>query len=127
MELFALFSVLITIAALFSYLNVRFLKLPSGISLMLMGIVAALAVIGIGRVSSRFSAIVVEELQLIDFSEFILGILLSFLLFAGSLHMHLADLKKAAKTITSFAVIGTILSTFLKSTSQLFSVYFLVR
>ena len=113
MELFALFSILITLAALFSYINVRFLNLPSGISLMLMGIVVALAVIGLGQVSSGFSAVVVHELELIDFSDFILGILLSFLLFAGSLHMNLDDLKKSAKTITSFAVIGTILSTFI--------------
>jgi len=113
MELFALFSILITLAAFFSYINVRFINLPSGISLMLMGIVVALAVIGLGQVSSDFSAIVVHELELIDFSEFILGILLSFLLFAGSLHMNLGDLEKSAKTITSFAVIGTILSTFI--------------
>lgn len=113
MELFILFSVLISLAALFSYINVRFLNLPSGISLMLMGTVVALLVIALGQVSSRFSAVVVAELALIDFSEFILGILLSFLLFAGSLHMHLDDLKKSAKTITSFAIIGTILSTFI--------------
>lgn len=113
MELFVLFSILISLAAFFSYLNVRFLKLPSGISLMLMGSVVALAVIALGNTSSRFSAVVVEELALIDFSEFILGILLSFLLFAGSLHMHLPDLRKSAKTITSFAIIGTVLSTFI--------------
>jgi len=77
------------------------------------GIVVALAVIGLGQLSSGFSAVVVHELELIDFSDFILGILLSFLLFAGSLHMNLDDLKKSAKTITSFAVIGTILSTFI--------------
>ncbi|TDE18090.1 cation:proton antiporter [Dyadobacter psychrotolerans] len=113
MELFVLFSILISLSALFSYINVRFFKLPSGISLMLMGTIVALAVIELGQISSRFSAVVVKELVLIDFSEFILGILLSFLLFAGSLHMYLPDLKKSAKTITSFAVIGTILSTFI--------------
>ncbi|WP_031529206.1 cation:proton antiporter [Dyadobacter crusticola] len=113
MELFVLFSILISLAAFFSYINVRFVKLPSGISLMLMGSVVALVVISLGQVSSRFSAVVFRELALIDFSEFILGILLSFLLFAGSLHMHLPDLRESAKTVTSFAVIGTILSTFM--------------
>ncbi|WAC14952.1 cation:proton antiporter [Dyadobacter pollutisoli] len=113
MELFVLFSILISLAALFSYINVRVFKLPSGISLMLMGTVAALGVISIGHVSSMFTAMVEEKLQLIDFSEFLLGILLSFLLFAGSLHVDLTDLKKSAKSIASFAVIGTVLSTFL--------------
>ncbi|GLU55353.1 Na(+)/H(+) antiporter NhaP [Dyadobacter frigoris] len=113
MELFVLFSVLITLAALFSYINVTLLKLPSGISLMLMGCVAALGVIALGHISQSFTQIVQEKLELIDFSEFLLGILLSFLLFAGSLHVNLNDLKQSAKSITSFAVMGTILSTFI--------------
>lgn len=113
MEIFLLFSVLITLAALFSYLNVRLLKLPSGISLMLMGALAALTVISISSVSSSFTALIEKELSLIDFSEFLLGILLSFLLFAGALHVNLADLKKASKSIAGFAIVGTVISTML--------------
>jgi CPA1 family monovalent cation:H+ antiporter len=113
MQIFILFSVLISLAAGFSYLNVRFVKLPSGISLMLMGTLVALGVIVIGQFSSTFSQAISEQLALIDFSEFLLGILLSFLLFAGSLHVHLDDLKKSAKSITVFAVAGTLLSTFI--------------
>ena len=113
MELFVLFSILISLAAFFSYLNVRILKLPPGISLMLIGTLAALGVIALGHFSKSFQAVVVKELALIDFSEFLLGILLSFLLFAGSLHVNLGDLKKSARSITSFAVVGTVLSTFL--------------
>lgn len=113
MELFILFSVLITLAAFFSYINVKFVKLPSGISLMLMGTMASLAVIITGHFSSGFSTIVKEKLALIDFSEFLLGILLSFLLFAGSLHVDIADLRKSAKSISVFAVVGTLVSTML--------------
>jgi len=78
-----------------------------------MGVVAALGVIALGNISAGFTKIVEQELELIDFSEFLLGILLSFLLFAGSLHVDLDDLKKSAKSIASFAVIGTVLSTFI--------------
>lgn len=113
MELFLLFSILMTLAALFSYVNVRFLKLPSGISLMLMGVVAALTVISIGSFSSSFTALIEKELALIDFSDFLLGILLSFLLFAGALHVPIEELKKAAKSIAGFAIVGTIISTLL--------------
>ena len=113
MEIFTLFSVLITLAAAFSYLNTRVLKLPSGISLMLLGTLSALGVIIIGHFSSGFTRLVQQELALIDFSEFLLGILLSFLLFAGSLHVDFDDLKKSAKSITLFAVLGTVISTFL--------------
>jgi len=112
MEIFILFSILITLAAFFSYVNVRFFKLPSGISLMLMGTLVALAVIAASYFSPNFAEEIKRELELIDFSEFLLGILLSFLLFAGSLHVQLGDLKKSAKSITSFAIFGTLISTF---------------
>jgi CPA1 family monovalent cation:H+ antiporter len=89
MELFLIFSILITLAAFFSYLNIKFLKLPSGISLMMMGVLAAAGVIVTGYFSSGFTEMIREKLALIDFSEFLLGILLSFLLFAGSLHVSI--------------------------------------
>lgn len=78
-----------------------------------MGTLVSFGVIAAGYFSADFAAGIKNKLALIDFSEFILGILLSFLLFAGSLHVHLADLKKSAKSITSFATLGTLISTFL--------------
>lgn len=78
-----------------------------------MGALVAIGVILTGYFSIGFTAMVQEKLQLIDFSEFLLGILLSFLLFAGSLHMNVGDLKKSAKFIISFATLGTLISTFL--------------
>jgi len=111
MDLFILFSVLITIAAFFSYLNIRFLKLPSGISLMIMGSITALGMIFISYFFPAVTHPLRERLAQIDFSEFLLGVLLSFLLFAGSLHVQLADLKKSAKVIITFASVGTLIST----------------
>ncbi len=113
MQIFVLFSILITLAATFSYINVRWFKLPSGISLMLMGTVVALIVIVLGYFWSGFTEQVQEGLALIDFSDFLLGILLSFLLFAGSLHVNFVDLKNAALSIISFATVGTVISTVL--------------
>ncbi|WP_374459730.1 cation:proton antiporter [Chryseobacterium taeanense] len=111
MELFILFSSLITLAAFFSYLNVKLFRLPSGISLMLMGVLAALGVIVAGYFSAGFTEMIREKLLLIDFSEFLLGILLSFLLFAGSLHVSVPDLRESSKSIISFATLGTLIST----------------
>lgn len=78
---------------------------------MMMGVFAAAGVIVTGYFSSGFTEMIREKLTLIDFSEFLLGILLSFLLFAGSLHVSIPDLKKSAKSIISFATIGTLIST----------------
>lgn len=111
MELFFLFSMLITIAAGFSYLNVRTFQLPAGISLMLMGTLFSVLLIFAGGLSPDFTLFVKHELSTINFSEFLLGILLSFLLFAGSLHVHLGDLKDNAAAILSFATVGTLVST----------------
>src|SRR6186713_2518870 len=79
---------------------------------MMMGTVVALAVIAANYVSPGFADEIKKELGLINFPEFILGILLSFLLFAGSLHVRLEDLKKSAKSIASFAIFSTLISTF---------------
>lgn len=78
---------------------------------MMMGVFAASGVIVTGYFSSGFTEMIREKLALIDFSEFLLGILLSFLLFAGSLHVSIPELKKSAKSIISFATIGTLIST----------------
>ena len=123
MHLFILFSVLVTLAAIFAYINVRFLKLPSGISLMMMGTISSVILILIGFASPSFTAFVKSELVLIDFSEFVLGIILSFLLFAGSLHVDYNQLKSSALSIISFATVGTILSTFMIGTA----VYYLLQ
>lgn len=78
MQIFILFSILISLAAAFSYLNVRFVKLPSGISLMLMGTIVALGVIVAGRFSHNFSNTISENLALVDFSEFLIVRFLKF-------------------------------------------------
>jgi len=111
MQLFFLFSGLITLAALFSYINIRLFKLPSGISFILMGTLVSFALIFIGKLSGGFTESIKQSLSEINFSEFILEILLSFLLFAGSLHVKFNEIKSSAKSIISFAVLGTLIST----------------
>ena len=113
MQLFLIFSVLISLAAFFSYINVRIMRLPQGISLMLMGTIVSVSLILTGKFSADFTESIRVELLAIDFSEFLLGILLSFLLFAGSLHVKVDDMWSSAKSILSFATLGTLISTLL--------------
>lgn len=123
MNLFILFSVLISLAAVFSYINVRWMKLPSGIALMLLGAVISICLVITGRFSPQFTVYIKSQLSVIDFSEFILGILLSFLLFAGSLHVSYTNLKSSALSIISFSTIGVLISAFLVGAGS----YFLFR
>ena len=78
---------------------------------MIMGSITALGMIFISYFFPAVTHPLRERLAQIDFSEFLLGVLLSFLLFAGSLHVQLADLKKSAKVIITFASVGTLIST----------------
>ncbi len=113
MNLFVLFSVLVSLAAVFSYINIKWLKLPSGIALMLMGALISIGLVIGGMFSPVFTSYIPEQLSAIDFSEFILGILLSFLLFAGSLHVSYEQLKSSALSIISFSTLGVVISSFL--------------
>jgi len=113
MSLFAVASVLIVISALFGYINVRFLKLPTTIGLMLITIVFTLLVL----VISLFDTTLLEQEKLliaqIDFQTVLLDVMLSFLLFAGALHTNFQQLKVQRKPVLIFATFSTLISTFL--------------
>ena len=113
MSLFTIATVIIVIAAIFGYLNARFLKLPATIGLMVITIVFTLLVL----ISGYFDDTLLEKERMlitsIDFKTVLLDIMLSFLLFAGALHTNFQQLKVQRKPILSFATFGTLTSTFL--------------
>lgn len=113
MDAFHIITVLIVLAALFGYLNARFLKLPTTIGLMSITIVFTLVVIA----SSFFDDTLLEKEKLfiseLNFEEVLLDVMLSFLLFAGALHTSFQQLKVQRKPILAFATLGTITSTFI--------------
>ncbi len=113
MSLFAIISTLVVIAALFGYINVRFLKMPATIGLMVITIVFTLFVLA----TSMFNNTLLEQEKLfiaqIDFKTVLLDVMLSFLLFAGALHTNFQQLKVQRKPILIFATFSTLISTFL--------------
>ena len=125
MSLFAIISTLIVISALFGYLNVRFLKLPTTIGLMVITIVFTLLVLA----TSMFNDTLLEQEKLfisqIDFEIVLLDVMLSFLLFAGALHTNFQQLKVQRKPILAFATFSTLTSTFLVGCFSYFILKFL--
>jgi CPA1 family monovalent cation:H+ antiporter len=117
MDYFLIITILVFISAVFGYINVRFLKLPNTIGLMLITIVFTLAVF----VISYFDATLLNAekyiITQIDFKTVLLDIMLSFLLFAGALHTNFEQLKIQRWPILSFATIGVLTSTFLVGTA----------
>jgi CPA1 family monovalent cation:H+ antiporter len=113
MDYFLIITILVSLAAAFGYINVRFLKLPNTIGLMLITIVFTLAVFGL----SYFDATLLNAeryiITQIDFRSVLLDIMLSFLLFAGALHTNFEQLKVQRWPVLVFATLGVLVSTFL--------------
>ncbi len=106
-------AALITLAALFSYVNHRFIRLPTTIGLMLIALVMSLAIIALGKLGVHFDAQAEAVLNTIDFNETLMQGMLSFLLFAGALHVNLNDLARQKWIIGTLATVGVLTSTFI--------------
>lgn len=113
MDLYYSFSVLIVLAAVFSYLNLRYLKLPSTIGVMIIAMVTSLSLVWLGRSHPRWSVEFANIIASVDFSEVLMGAMLNFLLFAGAIHISMHDLRKQRTPIMIFSTVGVILSTFI--------------
>jgi len=116
MELYYSFSVLIVLAALFSYANLRFLKLPGTIGIMIIAMLVSIAIRLLG--DSYFPDATKDMFQLfnsLDFNEILMGAMLNFLLFAGAMHVNILDLKNLRWTIATYATISVVLSAFIIS------------
>jgi monovalent cation:H+ antiporter, CPA1 family len=116
MELYYTFSVLIVLASLFAYLNLRFLKLPGTIGIM---IIAMLVSVAIRLVGVEFFPETTRELYTLikefDFYEILMGAMLNFLLFAGALHVNISDLRDQKWPIFTYATVSVVLSAFIVS------------
>ena len=120
MTIFEIFSLLITLTALFSYLNHRFIKLPTTIGVMLIALVGSFALAGLQHLGFPIGAKAAEVLHRIDFDTTLLQGMLSFMLFAGGLHINLADLKEEKWSIAILSVVGVLISTFVFGTAVFF-------
>jgi len=101
------------LSAVFGYINVRFLKLPNTIGLMLITIVFTLGVLGLSYFDNTLLEAERFIIGQIDFKTVLLDIMLSFLLFAGALHTNFQQLKVQRWPVLMFSTFGVLLSTFL--------------
>ena len=114
MEVLDLAALLLTLAAIFSYINFRFLKLPTTIGIMLIAMLISISLVVLGHCgfeSIQNKATVV--LEGIDFNKALMHGMLSFLLFSGALHVNLEDLDQHKWIISILATFGVVMSTFI--------------
>src|SRR5664279_1455955 len=113
MEIYNIITLIIVLAAVFGYINHRFIKLPGTIGIMLISLIASLTVIGIGSIYPDFFEKTIQSIRAIDFNTVVLKVMLSFLLFAAAIHIDVKKLRSEKKAIITFSTISILISTLL--------------
>lgn len=110
MSFFSLVSILISLAAVLSYVNYRYIKLPTTVGVMLVALVASLTLVLVGPYAGGFREQAATLVSQIDFNQVVLHGMLAFLLFAGAIQVNLDDLGREWLTISLLAILGTAMS-----------------
>lgn len=116
MTSFQIMAILLTFAAVGGYLNCRFIGLPATIGHMAFALILSLLAIVCGKLGWFDLAWVKTLVGQIDFSKLFLHGMLSFLLFAGALHIKFDDLKSVKWSVGTLATVGVVLATAITST-----------
>ena len=123
MDLLGTASLLMTVTALFAYVNYRFIRLPITIGVMVISLAFSLFMVLLSKAGVTFGVEYTKKLLTgVDFDATLMEGMLSFLLFAGALHINLNELKDKAWVVGILASVGVITSTFIVG----FASYFLL-
>ncbi|MDA8640095.1 sodium:proton antiporter [Flavobacteriaceae bacterium] len=112
MNVLEISTVLLLLASVFSIINLRILKLPQTIGLMVLAIMLSVCVLVTGLIVPSFLDAVTSLTQRFDFSTLLIKVMLPFLLFAGAITINLKELLKDKVTILFLATFGVLFSTF---------------
>lgn len=112
MNLLELTTFLLLLATLFSIINLRILKLPQTIGLMILAIFLSLGILVIGFAVPDVLALATSLTAQFDFSVLLIDVMLPFLLFAGAISVDVHELLKDKVTILFLASFGVLFSTF---------------
>jgi CPA1 family monovalent cation:H+ antiporter len=105
-------AIFLSITALLTYLNHRFIGLPTTIGVMVISMLLSIVAIFLGFLGvDELIDYEVSLLDQLDFTEVLLDGMLSMLLFAGALHVNVSDLRRYKLPIGILACVGTLLST----------------
>jgi CPA1 family monovalent cation:H+ antiporter len=115
MSIFEIGAFLIGLSAFFGYVNHRFLGLPHTVGLVVIALAASLTLILVEFLSPRTELLetVTGVLLQIDFHETVMHGMLSFLLFAGAMHVDFSVFKSRSLAIALMATLGILISTFI--------------
>lgn len=115
MAIYQIISIIIFLAAMYAYINDRWIKWPPTIGIMVLALFSSVLIVILGNLFPVFSADIRELVSRIDFGQVLLKIMLSFLLFAGAIHIDAVKLRKEFWPVMTLATVGVFISTFLIS------------
>ncbi|UEQ85946.1 sodium:proton antiporter [Rhizobium sp. AB2/73] len=113
MSVFDLIALLLSLTAIFSWANQRFLQLPPSIGILAMGLLSStlLIVLELMLPDVALYEQLADLVKRVDFQTTVMNGMLAFLLFAGALHVDFSRLRARIAVVGAMAVAGTTLST----------------
>jgi CPA1 family monovalent cation:H+ antiporter len=112
---YQIISVIVFLAAVYAYVNDRWIKWPPTIGIMVLSLFSSIIIVILGNLVPAFSVQVLRIVSHIDFGQVLMKIMLSFLLFAGAIHIDAVKLRKEFWPVMTLATVGVFISTFLIS------------
>jgi CPA1 family monovalent cation:H+ antiporter len=108
-------AILVVAAAVLGWANYHFLRLPTSVGLTVMGALASIVLL---LVNEFVPGVTIDDwitalLDRMDFTQTLLQGMLSFLLFAGALHVDLEQLRKDWLPVLALSTVGVLVSTVL--------------
>ena len=111
MNVFDTASILVTLSALLMYIKFKYIKLPPTIGLMGLSLILSFIVFLSGYINPSLISFSISLIDSVDFNKALMGGMLSFLLFAGALHVDINDLLEQKILIAILATLGVMFST----------------
>lgn len=115
-DIFEICSIVIVLSALFGYINVRYLRLPNTIGMMIVAIAFTAFLFASTYFTDFFLDTAERLIAQIDFQHVLLDAMLGFLLFAGAMHTNFDQLRVQRWPILVFSTLGVLASTFICAT-----------
>ena len=105
-------AITIILASVFAYVNVRWIKWPPTIGVMVLALLSSVVLAVTGKFVPSLLEKAVQFVAAIDFQKALMNFMLSFLLFAGAIEINVRKLQKERLPIIALSTVGIIISTF---------------
>lgn len=115
--MFEIFIGITALAALLSFFNAKYLKLPETIGIMILSMVVSLFMAMLNFIHPPTFISICQIIDQIEFRTILFDFLLGVLLFAGAIHVDLNTLLQEKRAVILYSTMGVVLSTIIIGTS----------